>query len=211
MSEKHGKNHGRCVHQNNEQNTLNTESKPPFRTCYIVDTPQTAPNRPPHAERPLHQPAREKQLPRLRWCLWRVWCRVDLIWDQRVEANVETTDPPAVGDGEEEHLQQPRRRFYQDNRAIWDDLRVSSTLARLRMSQHLISQKIGTFYMQQSPSDRFLSPCRTGNKNEVATIIFHIFPLDSAWKCLLGPLVGIDFFGILDPVPLGPPHLQNCQ
>ena len=73
--------------------------------------------------------------------------RVDLIWDQRVEANVETTDPPAV-DGEEEHLQQPRRRFYQDNRSICDDLRVSSTLARLRMSQHLISQQIGTFYMQ---------------------------------------------------------------
>ena len=24
-------------------------------------------------------------------------------------------------------------------------------------------------------------------------------------------LVGIDFFGILDPVLLGPPHLQNCQ
>ena len=45
--------------------------------------------------------------------------RVDLIWDQRVEANVETTDPPAV-DGEEEHLQQPRRRFYQDNPSICD-------------------------------------------------------------------------------------------
>ena len=113
--------------------------------------PQTAPNRPPDTECPLHQPSREKQLPRLRWCLWRVWVSwVDLIWDQRVGANVETTDPPAVGDGEED-LQQPRRRFYQDNRSICDDLHVSSTLPRLRMSQHLISQKIGTFYMQQSP------------------------------------------------------------
>ena len=92
--------------------------------------------------------------------------RVDLIWDQRVEANVETTDPPAV-DGEEEHLQQPRRRFYQDNGQPFDlrfFLRVSSTLARPWVN--IYPNRLGPF-KKQSPSDR--CPPHLQNCQELAT------------------------------------------